>query len=154
MTDSNPSKCNCPVDSCLMRARPHQHLTLFPMGTTAIESVLLVLSFLGGGGYRIRKAALGNSPVDCFHRRGFAAAKRIRSFDTLRSWWPLFLLGEADSNPSKCHCPVDSGLMRARPHQALTLLLPEQWQANPSSLASSSTNQRGLRSRPTNQVFR
>ena len=84
--DSNPSKCNCPVDSCLMRARPHQHLTLFPKGTTAIESVLPCSVFLhiydsvfcGGGGHRIRKAALSGSPVDCCKRRSFAAVKRIR----------------------------------------------------------------------------
>ena len=43
--DSNPFQCNYPVDSCLMRARPHQHLTLFPWGTTAIESVLPCLAF-------------------------------------------------------------------------------------------------------------
>ena len=28
--------------------------------------------------WRNRKAALGNNPVDCFNRRGFAAAKRFR----------------------------------------------------------------------------
>ena len=41
-------------------------------------TILLDSGFLCCRGYRIRKAALRNSPVDCFNRRGFAAAKRIR----------------------------------------------------------------------------
>ncbi len=36
-------------------------------------------------GEQTRKPALSNSPVDCCNRRGFAAAKRVRSGSILRS---------------------------------------------------------------------
>lgn len=47
--------------------------------------------FCGGGGHRIRKAALGKCPVDTCNRRGSPAGERIRLYDTGRSLWAVCL---------------------------------------------------------------